>query len=96
MAVKKGDHVRKVEGYPFPGEVVSVFKTAAGNTRVVVECTAPAVRGCLHIFNPLQLRVVAKTAVKRRVTNTGEDDGTVSGHKKRVARANGFGRTGGD
>lgn len=67
MVLKKGDLVKKIEGYPFPGQVVAVFKTLAGQQRVVVECTAPAVRGCLHIYNPLQLRAVAVHNEKARM-----------------------------
>lgn len=51
----KGNLVRKTRGYPWPGVVQSVFTTEAGETRVVVECTVPEVRGALHIFNPEQL-----------------------------------------
>lgn len=49
-----GMRVHKLSGYPFPGTVVSVFKTLAGATRLVVESeVAP---GMLHIFNETQLR----------------------------------------
>ena len=52
---KIGDRVQKATGYQWPGEVVSVFKTLAGETRIVVECTCPEVTGALHIFAPSQL-----------------------------------------
>jgi len=47
--------VRKKTGYKWPGVVVAEFKTTAGEPRVVVECTAEAVAGALHIFNPDQI-----------------------------------------
>lgn len=50
-----GTKVCKTSGYPFPGEVVAVFATRTGKTRYVVECTAPQVEGCLHIFNGDQI-----------------------------------------
>lgn len=50
--------VQKLRGYPFPGVVVADFVTTTGERRVVVECTAPGVEGCLHIFAPEQLAVV--------------------------------------
>ncbi len=53
--LKVGDQVRKKSGYAWPGEVRSVFTNLAGDVRVVVECTAPAVAGALHIFNEKQL-----------------------------------------
>ncbi len=52
-----GDHVRKPKGYPWPGVVVSVFRTTEGAQRVVVECRAPEVAGALHIYNPEQLEL---------------------------------------
>lgn len=52
-----GTAVRKVKGYPWPGVVVAVFRTLAGQERYVVECTAEAVAGALHIYNPDQLEV---------------------------------------
>lgn len=51
-----GDLVEKVMGYPFPGKVIMRGLTDAGQDRYVVECSAHAVRGCLHIFNPVQLK----------------------------------------
>jgi hypothetical protein len=53
-----GENVRKKEGYLWPGSVVSVFLTLKMEWRIVVECTAPEVRGALHIFNPDQLKIV--------------------------------------
>lgn len=58
MMFKVGDKVEKVSGYKWPGVVVSVFDTLAGERRVVVECTAPDVKGALHIYNEGQLRLV--------------------------------------
>lgn len=46
-----GDKVKKVSGYRWPGEVVSVFRTCSGQWRVVVECQNPEVEGALHIYN---------------------------------------------
>ena len=51
----------KVKGYPFPGEIRSVYFTRNGNIRVVVECTVPEVAGCQHIFSPMQLRLRGET-----------------------------------
>lgn len=53
-----GSRVEKVSGYPFPGVVVADFLNLSGERRLVVECTAPGVEGCLHIFAPTQLREV--------------------------------------
>jgi len=48
-----GTKVVKPKGYPFPGEVRSVFTNRAGETRYVVESeSAP---GMLHIFAPTQI-----------------------------------------
>ncbi len=49
------DSVVKVNGYRFPGVVVCSFTTLKGRRRYVVECTAPEVEGCLHIFSGRQL-----------------------------------------
>lgn len=57
-ALKRGDAVVKINGYAFPGVVVSSFLTLRGLTRVVVEATGADYRGMLHIFNPDQLRKV--------------------------------------
>lgn len=56
--MKVGDRVEKRSGYQWPGEIVAVFKTKAGQTRCVVECTHPVVSGALHIFAPEQLALV--------------------------------------
>lgn len=56
--MKVGDRVQKVRGYKWPGIVVAVFNTLAGERRVVVECTVPEVTGALHIYNEEQLKVV--------------------------------------
>lgn len=53
--LKVGDRVQKTKGYAWPGEVVAVFTNLSGDTRIVVECTAIAVAGALHIFNEGQL-----------------------------------------
>lgn len=58
-----GDQVEKCLGYKWPGEVRSVFTNRAGEVRFVVECTAEAVNGALHIFNGSQLRR-ANAAIK--------------------------------
>ncbi|OXE37500.1 MAG: hypothetical protein CGW95_01230 [Phenylobacterium zucineum] len=47
---KVGDHVRKKSGYLWPGVVVAIFLTTEGKVRLVVECTAPDVKGALHIY----------------------------------------------
>ena len=52
---KTGDRVNKLKGYEFPGTVVSVFVTTAGETRLVVEMD---IYGLLHIFNPSQLKII--------------------------------------
>jgi hypothetical protein len=52
-----GDKVEKVSGYKWPGVVVSVFDTLAGERRVVVECTVPEIAGALHIYNEKQLKI---------------------------------------
>lgn len=57
-----GETVQKSSGYPFPGVVVSKFQTLSYQTRYVVECTLPGVKGCLHIFAPSQLQAVYLTA----------------------------------
>lgn len=50
-----GDKVEKTSGYKWPGVVVAVFDTLAGERRVVVECTVPEVTGALHIYNEKQI-----------------------------------------
>lgn len=50
-----GDKVEKASGYKWPGVVVSVFQNLKGQDRYVVECTAEAVSGALHIYNSSQL-----------------------------------------
>ena len=56
--LKVGDKVEKVSGYKWPGIVISVFDTLAGERRVVVECTTIEVAGALHIYNEKQLMIV--------------------------------------
>jgi len=51
-----GTAVVKSTGYPFPGEVRSVFTNRAGEVRYVVEATGRDYGGMLHIFNGEQLR----------------------------------------
>ena len=52
-----GTAVHKARGYAFPGVVVAVFDpTWADGLRYVVECTAPAALGCLHIYSAYQLK----------------------------------------
>jgi hypothetical protein len=58
---KIGDKVEKVSGYRWPGVVVAVFDTLAGERRVVVECTVPEVGGALHIYNEKQLSLISRT-----------------------------------
>jgi hypothetical protein len=55
--VKVNDHVEKVSGYKWPGVIRADFVTIRGERRFVVECTAPAVAGALHIFSPEQLKL---------------------------------------
>lgn len=50
-----GQTVQKKRGYKWPGVIVAVFQTLAGEPRVVVECTVPEVAGALHIYSPEQL-----------------------------------------
>lgn len=53
-----GDKVEKLTGYKFPGIIVSDYCTLSGKRRLVVECIAPGVEGCQHIFAPDQLRKI--------------------------------------
>ena len=56
VRLKRGDFVNKVDGYQFPGRVVSVYTTlATRQKRVVVEATEPPYVGFQHIFRPDQL-----------------------------------------
>ena len=56
-----GYQVKKIKGYPFPGEIRAVFFKRDGKVRVVVECSTPEVAGCVHIFSPIQLRLRGET-----------------------------------
>lgn len=56
--IKVGDKVIKVDGYKWPGVVVSVFTTLKGKVRYVSECTSPDVEGALHIYNRNQIEKV--------------------------------------
>jgi GH25 family lysozyme M1 (1,4-beta-N-acetylmuramidase) len=51
----EGEAVKKITGYPYPGEVRAVFQTKAGETRYVVEATGADYAGMLHIFSGEQL-----------------------------------------
>ncbi len=57
-----GHQVTKTKGYPFPGEVRSVFKTRAGIVRYVIEATGAEYAGMLHIFSPDQIAAAAPSA----------------------------------
>lgn len=53
--------VRKKIGYPFPGMVVSSFRTLKNEQRYVVEMILNGeTTGLLHIFNEDQLEVVSE------------------------------------
>lgn len=52
-----GCRVVKTTGYPFYGEIRSVFKTRAGLVRYVVEATGVGYSGMLHIFSPNQIDI---------------------------------------
>jgi hypothetical protein len=47
--------LKSVNGYEYPGIIVSVFTTRGGVVRYVVEADHPAFAGMLHIFNGDQL-----------------------------------------
>lgn len=79
--MKIGDRVRKAKGYRWPGEVRSVFANKAGEARVVVECTAWAVAGALHIFSPEQLEIVRKSSRQHSVKTTPLDTSAKRAHK---------------
>ena len=55
-ALVVGDKVVKVDGYPFPGKVVSKFTKIDGQVRYVVEATGEEYAGMLHIFSGKQLK----------------------------------------
>lgn len=53
---KRGDLVRKVHGYPFPGIVDCAFTTQAGFIRYVVELVIDGTEtGLLHVFSESNL-----------------------------------------
>jgi hypothetical protein len=57
--LRVGDKVTKFSGSSeFVGRVVSIFANLAGETRIVVECEVPEVRGLLHIYSPSQMELV--------------------------------------
>jgi hypothetical protein len=60
MTICVGDRVEKLRGYKWPGVVVAVFKTLAGENRIVVECTVREVAGALHIYSPEQVYCLAQ------------------------------------
>ncbi len=76
MTFQVGDDVEKVRGYRWPGKVVAVFTTLAGEQRVVVECTVPEVAGALHIYSPDQIKLAKGFALdipsSRRLREGGE------------------------
>ena len=47
--------VRKIKGYKYPGVIVSIFYTLAGQVRYVVEADHPDFAGMLHIFSDSDL-----------------------------------------
>jgi len=56
-----GDKIKKLKGYSFEGEVVSVFKNSKGQVRVVAEHSGSQNEesgGMLHIFSESQLTKV--------------------------------------
>ena len=73
--IKRGDRVVKVSGYRWPGIVVVKFRTTKGELRFVVECTASACKGALHIYNEQQLKVKhehSRALVTKRPSRTRE------------------------
>lgn len=60
QAFARGDRVRKVKGYKFPGVVVAAFTTLEGNWRYVVQCTREDTEGILHIYNAGQLEAAGE------------------------------------
>ena len=62
--IEIGDSVEKIRGYKYPGIVVAKFnKLDSIEERFVVECTAPATAGMLHIFHEDQLKKIEDTDV---------------------------------
>lgn len=59
VAAEVGQQVRKVKGYPYPGEIRAVFTTRAGLVRYAVEATGEDYRGMLHIFAADQIAAAA-------------------------------------
>lgn len=55
VELKLNEQVKKKSGYSYPGTIVAVFQTLAGDTRYVVEATGADYKGMLHIFNGDQL-----------------------------------------
>lgn len=56
--IKIGDPVRKIGGsFQHTGTVVSVFKTTAGEDRIVLEFDTP-VNGMLHIYRVDQVEKI--------------------------------------
>jgi hypothetical protein len=54
MKFKVGDIIYKPKGYKFDGIVVAVFKSTAGEVRIVAELID---NGMLHIFSESQLEL---------------------------------------
>jgi hypothetical protein len=52
---RRGERVRKILGYKFPGVVVAKFRTTRGDLRYVVEAVHIDFDGMLHIYAPEQL-----------------------------------------
>ena len=72
MKIRKGDHVEKTSGYRWPGIVVKRFRTHhTKQRRFIVECTAEACLGALHIYNKKQLNVTKHR--KRTSSSEGSD-----------------------
>ena len=62
MEFNVGDKIRKVGGYAFDGEVVSVFKNTKGQIRIVAEhygSQTESSGGLLHIFAASQIEFSA-------------------------------------
>lgn len=56
-----GDRICKPKGYSFNGQIVAIFQTIAGETRIVAELIGDNGGGMLHIFSPSQLALCTTT-----------------------------------
>lgn len=65
-AYRNGTRVAKVDGYRFPGVIVSSYLTQKKELRYVVECDVPEVDGIQHIFAPKQLTIETPDQIKAR------------------------------